>query len=86
MRVDLVSKRFCLDKCEETLPIQDVTLSHIILFDVKTGTGRERFSWTISRETGGFFATTLAENGDLTSSLRGSCQKTAFKGFPPQRF
>ncbi len=40
MRVDFVSKRFCLDKCEETLPIQHVTLSHIVLFDAKTGQAR----------------------------------------------
>lgn len=86
MRIDLETKRFCIAECEETLPIQEVTPSHIVLFNAKTGAGKERFSWTISRETGRFSATERAENGDFISLVGGSCYKAPFTGFPPQRF
>jgi uncharacterized protein YceK len=89
MRLDLDSKRWCggeADQCENTLPIQDVTESFIIIYDIKEGIGKERSTFTISRETGKFFVSERSESGDFITSTEGVCEKVPFTGFPTRKF
>jgi hypothetical protein len=77
-RVDLKTRYWCADECDETTPLAGLTASEIKLLDDPKAT------ITISRESGDYRGMSRdAEPGDATT---GHCVKTPFKGFPKTKF
>ena len=83
-RIDLVSKRWCVGKCDSTNPIFSIDDTTIILDyrqnDAKTsekiiGLGREDGSLTYADR-----------EDDIMITGQGKCERAPFAGFPAKKF
>jgi len=84
-RIDLVKRRWCVDKCTTTLPIIRAEPTHLILQDITTPSdGIQSYSVDVNRETGVMF-TTLRMAGMEVRTVQ-HCEAQPFTGFPLLKF
>lgn len=79
-RIDLRDGRYCVDRCETTERLVDVSTSEIVFQSAE----QSQTNTEVSRETGRYSSTTLIGNSILMYS--GQCERAPFTGFPQQRF
>jgi hypothetical protein len=83
IRVDLKSQRYCMDECDHTLPIDQITETEIRFVDDPAGpNGIQR---RVSRESGRYYSRTRIE-GWLDETDVGRCEVAPFTGFPERKF
>ena len=80
IRVDLQSRRFCLDTCERTVPIASISDGEIVFQDETSETGLMRIYRRVFRERGAFYAYIKLDAAILTTE--GRCDPAPFTGFP----
>jgi hypothetical protein len=78
-RVDLRSKRYCIDTCEEIFPILSFDRSRIV-FENTRGIDATRQVRIVSRKNGAYFY--RSSSGDRTMTTRGNCVSAKFSGIP----
>ena len=82
-RVDLATRRFCEGDCRSTMPIAKITETDLFL--KLTDEPRLKEFLRISRESGEMLSQWQI-GGSAESTEAGSCQVSAFTGFPAQKF
>lgn len=80
--VDLEKKRWCEDKCTETMPVTSSDEFGIVLY-LSSNDGDFR-SILISRESGSYEE--LRISGDSMWKRKGTCKMAPFTGLPQARF
>jgi len=82
-RVDLMGRRWCLDKCSETRPIVRATKTQIVLYESIDSVTKART--TLDREQGTLFEFFGTDTGYL-SITTAVCKGSKFTGFPALKF
>lgn len=89
LRINLATKQWCWDHCEEVYPIQEVRADRIVLRDVVEDTLRKRITDKniINRQTGDH-SVILIEIRPYQTFLetKGYCEPGPFTGFPKTKF
>jgi nitrate reductase NapAB chaperone NapD len=82
-RIDLDSRRYCIDKCESTSKLEAVTSTELVFKFVNES---ETFSSyvKVNRESGAYLST--FKMGQVTSMQFGKCVPAPFTGFPTRKF
>lgn len=82
-RIDLAARRFCQGACSETAPIAEITDTKLTLIRAKTGRLWQLIE--INRESGAYLSQIQVGDGQ-PSTFYGTCEPSAFTGFPVKRF
>lgn len=84
-RIDLVARRWCVDKCTTTLPIIRVEPTRLVLQDITTPSeGIRSYNVEVNRETGAMFSTLRVAGMEVRTVQR--CEPQPFTGFPLLKF
>jgi hypothetical protein len=83
-RVDLASRRWCTDECEETKPIVSVSDTRIVFLSQDTPELSLRIGASVNRESGEFQH--HLKSGDFSALRQGTCEPAPFTGFPARKF
>lgn len=76
-RVDLRVKRYCVDICEDILPIKSFNKSKVVFEDAR-GIDEKRQVRIVNRKTGAYYY--HSSNGDRTMESQGRCVSARFSG------
>ena len=80
LRVDLQSRRYCFDRCEQTFPIHAVTDGEITFQDETLEGGSVQRLRRVFRDSGLYVA--MARVGGAGTTASGHCDPAPFTGFP----
>ena len=84
-RIDLVARRWCVDKCITTLPIIRIAPTRLTLQDITTPSeGIQSYNVEVNRETGVMFSTLRVAGMEVRTVQH--CEAQPFTGFPLLKF
>lgn len=86
LRIDLDAKRWCRGDCSETIPIQAVGETVILLEAYELGA--LFISTTVNRESGNYESKSEASIGGRPAgnAIFATCERAPFTGFPARKF
>ena len=84
-RIDLLARRWCVDKCLTTLPIIRIAPTRLTLQDITTPSeGIQSYNVEVNRETGVMFSTLRVAGMEVRTVQH--CEAQPFTGFPLLKF
>ena len=85
LRIDLESRRYCMDQCFQTQPLTSVTESEIVLHDGPAGRSNVVVRSRVDLVSGSYSLQASGSFGGVNLeaiNTSGTCQRAPFTGFP----